>query len=76
MTTRVTDFRIDRYEIPMNRFYKLPEQTRELLRVYGREVLPPPKDGIVTIEIAAYRLDEILESMRVLPAAKEAPDAE
>jgi hypothetical protein len=70
---RVTDFRVDRVEIPDREWWTLPPETRRLFEVYARAI-PSGRVGVWAFEIAIYRWPEIEASMRQL-AAGIAPSA-
>ena len=62
---RVTDFRVDEFEITEPDFYRLPDRTQELIRAYA-EPVQSGRNGIFRFRIAIYRWDEIKQSMNQL----------
>lgn len=70
---RVTDFRVDVLEIADADYWKLPDRTRELMRLYCREV-PCQRPGVWRFEMSIERWPEIEASMRGDRSRREAGD--
>src|SRR5206468_1360177 len=66
---RVTDFRIDRVEMSVEDYWRLPADTRRLIETYASP-LAPARVGAIAFEIAIYRWEEIQKTLNRLSEAK------